>query len=242
MIGIVGFGRFGRLMARYLSLDRDVLVYNRTDRREEIVAAGAGCGTLEEVCRQPVVIVSVAISALESTLHTIAPLLKEGALVMDVASVKTLPVQWMERILPEHVSILATHPMFGPDSAQDSLSGRKIVLCPCRVESDCYRKVKDYLSAKDLVIIESTPEEHDRQAAVSLCLTHFIGRSLAEFGAGPLEIDTEGYKRLLHILGVVGKDTWQLFLDMQHYNPYAAEYRESFLKTMESISSKIDGM
>ena len=48
-----------------------------------------------------------------------------------------------------------------------------------------------------LVVIESTPEDHDKQIAVSLALTHFIGRALSEFGAGPLEIDTEGYSRLL---------------------------------------------
>jgi prephenate dehydrogenase len=48
-----------------------------------------------------------------------------------------------------------------------------------------------------------------------------IGRTLSEYGASPLDIDTEGYKRLLHILEVVERDTWQLFQDMHHYNPYA---------------------
>jgi len=48
-------------------------------------------------------------------------------------------------------------------------------------------------------VIEASPSEHDRQIAVSLALTHFIGRSLAGMGAKPQDIDTEGYKRLLHI-------------------------------------------
>ena len=35
----------------------------------------------------------------------------------------------MQELLPQDVSILATHPIFGPDSAADSLKGRKIALC-----------------------------------------------------------------------------------------------------------------
>ena len=80
------------------------------------------------------------------------------------------------------------------------------------------------------MVVESTPEEHDRQIAVSLALTHFIGRALSEFGAGPLDIDTEGYNRLLHILEVVTHDTWQLFMDMHRYNPFARQQREAFIE------------
>jgi prephenate dehydrogenase len=31
MIGILGFGRFGKLMAHYLAGDFEVMVYNRSD-------------------------------------------------------------------------------------------------------------------------------------------------------------------------------------------------------------------
>jgi len=40
-------------------------------------------------------------------------------------------------------------------------------------------------------------------------------------GAKPQDIDTRGIRRLLHILEVVGNDTWQLSPDMNRYNPYA---------------------
>jgi prephenate dehydrogenase len=123
----------------------------------------------------------------------------------------------MRKALPETVSILATHPMFGPDSAATSLRERKIVLCRERVPEGRYRRIKSYLSGKGLVLIEATADEHDRQIAVSLALTHTIGRSLSAFGARDLPIDTEGYRRLLHILGVVEHDTWQLFQDMNTY-------------------------
>lgn len=100
--------------------------------------------------------------------------------------------------------------------------------------------MKKYLIGKGLNVIEATPEEHDRQIAVSLALTHFIGRGLDEFGAKELTIDTEGYKRLLHILGVVTHDTWQLFRDMYRYNPYAREERLAFMAALKRLEEKLE--
>jgi prephenate dehydrogenase len=240
MIGIIGFGRFGKLMARYLAADFEVLVNNRTDKNAEIEAVGAHPASLQEVCVQDYVILSVPISSVQAMLKEIAPILKKDALVIDVCSVKTYPAQWMRELLPDTVSILPTHPMFGPDSAADSLEGRKIFLCKERIGEKIFGKIKAYLRSKGLEIIETLPEEHDKQIAVSLSLTHFIGRALSEFKASPLRIDTEGYKRLLHILEVVEHDTWQLFYDMNLYNPYAREKRIAFMAAMERIHSKLE--
>ena len=239
MIGIIGFGRFGKLMARYLALDFEVFIYNRSDKASQIREIGARPADLAEVCSQKVVILSVPISAMQDFLREISPLLRKDAVVADVCSVKVYPVQWMRELLPQSVSILATHPMFGPDSAAESLHDRKIVLCPVRIDDSRYGKIKSWISAKGMIVIETTPEEHDRQIAVSLCLTHFIGRSLEEFGAKELIIDTEGYKRLLHILGVVTHDTWQLFTDMNHCNPYAKESRSAFMEAMKRTEEKL---
>jgi prephenate dehydrogenase len=239
VIGIVGYGRFGKLTARYLSQDRSVVVYRRRETTGEPWEARVRFAGLAETCRQPVVILTVPISAMEAVLGEVAPLLKPGALVVDVCSVKELPIRWMREALPVGVSILATHPMFGPDSAADSLEGRKIVLCRERLPERLYRLVRRYLSGRGLAVIEAGAEEHDRQIAVSLALTHFIGRSLSGFGARGLAIDTEGYRRLLHILGVVENDTWQLFHDMHRYNAYAAETRRAFMDAMAAIERRL---
>jgi prephenate dehydrogenase len=240
MIGIIGFGRFGKLAAGYLAEDFDVFVFNRTNKSADIKKAGARKATLKTVCQQKIVILCVPISALKQVLVEIGPLLKKDAVVVDVCSVKVYPVQWMQTMLPETVSILATHPIFGPDSAADSLKDRKIFLSPIRIRKKQYQKIKTYLTSKELVLIESTPEDHDEQIAVSLALTHYIGRALSEFGAAPLEIDSEGYKRLLHILEVVEHDTWQLFYDMHRYNPYAQEKRAVFMQAMQKINEQIE--
>ena len=239
MIGIIGFGRFGKLAARYLSEDFDVTVYHRTDKSAEINRTGARAASLATVCRQDIVIPCVPISVLQEVLKDITPLLRPDGLMVDVCSVKEYPVRLMTDILPDTVSILATHPMFGPDSASDTLKGGKICLCKVRIAENRYQNIKAYLESKGLVVIEATPQEHDEQIATSLSLTHFIGRTLSEYGAKQLDIDTEGYKRLLHILEVVERDTWQLFLDMHHYNPYAKDKRIAFMEVMQDINSRL---
>ena len=240
-IGIIGFGRFGRLMARYLSPDGQVRGHDPRVSPEAIAAVGAAPASIGDVCRSDIVILAVPISHLQGLLSAIRPHLPPETLVVDVCSVKKQPVRWMQELLPETVDILGTHPMFGPDSAADSLEGCKIVLCPVRIDAKRFEKVRHYLGSKGIVMIETSAEDHDRQIAVSLALTHTIGRSLALFGARPQEIDTEGYRRLLRILEVVENDTWQLFEDMNRYNPYAQDARQAFITAMHVIEGKLRG-
>ena len=239
MIGIIGFGRFGKLMTRYLAEDCRVRVYDIAANAVEIESRGGVAASLEEVCAQSVVVLAVPISALQDVLQEIRTKLAPRTLIIDVCSVKALPLKWMVEILPAEVDILGTHPMFGPDSAGEALQGGKIVLCRERLAPKDYQRIKTYLESKGLIVIEATADEHDREIAVSLALTHTIGRALSEFGAGPQQIDTEGYKRLLHILEVVENDTWQLFEDMNRFNPYAAESRNHFLNAFQGIGDKL---
>jgi prephenate dehydrogenase len=241
MIGLIGYGRFGRLTVQNLAPDCPVVVFTRNqDKSEDIVQAGGRLVSLEEACAQQIVVLCVPISAMQTTLKQIAALVKKDSLIADVCSVKVYPVKWMKELLPESTQILATHPMFGPDSAAISLAGHKIVLCPVRIQPQRYTEITQWLRKKHLTIIETTPADHDRKIAVSLALTHFIGRSLAEFGALPLNIDTEGYKRLLHILDVTNNDTMQLFEDMHTYNPYADDKREAFIRAMEKMNTHLN--
>jgi prephenate dehydrogenase len=238
MIGLIGYGRFGRLTVQHFSPDCRVTVYTRNAAKaEDIQQAGGRLVSLAEACAQETIILCVPISALQATLCQIAPILAPGTLVVDVCSVKVLPVKWMREILPAHVEILATHPMFGPDSAANSLAGHKLVLCPERISAARLDDITAWLKKKKLQVINTTPDEHDQKTAVSLALTQFIGRGLSAFGAKPLDIDTEGYKRLLHILGVVENDTRQLFEDMHRYNPYAREKRQAFIEAIKKIDA-----
>lgn len=98
---------------------------------------------------------------------------------------------------------------------------------------------KDIFTNIGLVIKEMTCEEHDKYAAESQGVTHFIGRTLDDFGLKPTPIDTLGAEKLSEVTDQVRHDTWQLFLDLQRYNPYTKDVRKhlrsSFEKTYDAI-------
>ncbi|MBS1271988.1 MAG: T-protein [Candidatus Marinimicrobia bacterium] len=237
-IGIIGFGRFGQLMVEYLSEDFRVKVSSHSKDANTVGKSGGELTSLKEVCQCDAVIPAVPISAFGETMQRIAPMIA-GNLVIDVCSVKEYPVEQMRKYLTEETQILATHPMFGPDSAGDTVEGQKIVIHGVRVPDDLYACIKSYLKEKGLQVIEATPEEHDRQIARSQVLTHFIGRGLSIYGAKGIAIDTEGYKRLLHILDVVENDTPQLFTDMNKYNRFAEAARHEFIQALQEIEQEL---
>jgi prephenate dehydrogenase len=239
-IGIIGFSRFGQLLAKILKPYAEVIVCNRSDKSLEAKELGVEWSSLEQVSQCDWVIVSVAISATEEMIKQIAPLLKKGNLVTDVCSVKVLPSQWLEKYISQDNEIMATHPMFGPDSAKNGTKDLQWVLCPLRISESTLDKVKDVLNKLEVKIIETTPEEHDREAAVSLSLVHFIGRGLEESGFKEQEIKTLGFERLLRVMETVTNDSFQLFLDMQKYNPYAKEARERFIESLQKVDDKIN--
>ncbi|NQU79487.1 prephenate dehydrogenase/arogenate dehydrogenase family protein [Candidatus Woesearchaeota archaeon] len=216
MVGIIGYGRFGKFLAEHM----------------DAKVCDVDCGNLKEVCCEDVIIISVPISKFEIVLKQIKPLIKEQ-LVVDTCSVKEEPIRLMKEILPESCSILGTHPLFGPDSADST--EKKIAICRVRINDELYDKAKILLIEKGLKVIECTPEEHDRSAAKSQVITQFIGRALMEIGSGPLEIDTEGYRRLMKILGVVKNDTYQLFKDMNFYNRFSVAERKRLIESMIKI-------
>lgn len=239
-LGIIGFGRLGKLATKYLAQDFDLYVYDKINSSHEIERLGAKSCNLDEICKIDTIIPIVPMSEFENCIKEISQKINPNSLIIDVCSVKSYPVEVMQKYLPQKTSILATHPMFGPDSASDTLFGNKIVLCPVRINNKMYTNMKIYLERFGMKVIESTPEEHDKQIAQSLTLTHFLGRGLIEFGATGLEIDTKGYRRMMKILNTVQNDSWQLFEDMHRYNPYAQNVRDRFIQSLEKIAKKVD--
>lgn len=236
---MIGFGRFGRLLVRHAAKDFRVHVFDRVPQRRRIRALGGVPAALEEACRQDIVVFCVPIRALGAALRQAARFIRADAAVIDVCSVKEYPARVMRRTLPRTVEILATHPTFGPDSAAETLKDRKIALCRVRMGRKRYACIKGYLARKGLKVVEVSPREHDRQMALTLALTHFIGRGLIRFGADHLELDTEGYRRLMRILQTVQNDSWELFEDMNKYNAFARRARVKFLKSLREIDRKV---
>lgn len=238
-LGIIGCGRLGGLLVGLLARDFKVFVHDARPMPRRIRSLGGVPAALAEVCTQEAVILCVPIRRFEAALRRVAGLIRPGTLVVDTCSVKEYPARLMRKFLPRHAEILATHPTFGPDSAAETLQGLKIILCRQRVGGGRYLRIERYLRGKGLVIIESTPREHDRQMAHSLVLTHVIGRALIRIKARDVPMDTEGYKRLMRILQTVQNDSWELFEDMNRYNAFAPRLRKDLRSALVALERRL---
>jgi prephenate dehydrogenase len=125
---VVGLGRFGYFWADFLSSFTQTWAFNRNPQRA--TPPRVRRISVEELDQVDAVFLCVAISSVETVLKAIKPHLKPGTLVIDTCSVKVVPVQTMLDILGEDYRIMASHPMFGPDSAKEGVQGLPMVLYP----------------------------------------------------------------------------------------------------------------
>jgi prephenate dehydrogenase len=236
-IAIIGFGRFGKLLAEILSPYGDISVISRKPIKDNKYRQ-IEYKDLKDI---DWVIPSVPISSLKKVLKEIKPFLKKGSLVMDVCSVKVHPNKWMQEILSSDIQILASHPMFGPDSVKNGkLENLDIVFCPTRINKDKLKEVENIFKEMGLTVVETTPEDHDQQNAISLALVHFIGRGLKGIDVNHQKITTMGFKRLLQLKDNVTNDSMELFRDMNNFNPYAKEIRRKYVESLQKIDSMLE--
>ncbi len=232
-IGVYGLGRFGSFWARELA-KRGFLVYGY-GRSAKTAPTGVTLGTEEEILACDVLFYCVAISAFEEVLKRTAPKIKASTLVMDTCSVKMYPAKLMREYLDKDVPCIATHPMFGPDSGKDGIEGLPLVLCPVHAPDELVQQWVDEFSRWKLDVHRMSCDQHDREAAWSQGITHFVGRTLSELSLGETQLATTGYRSLISIVEQTCNDPLQLFYDLQRYNPYARQMRMGLKGAVDTI-------
>jgi prephenate dehydrogenase len=237
IVSVYGYGRFGRLWADILSEDFKVKVYSRRGLKVEEVSEKVEIEDISGIHECDVLFYCVAISSLEEVLKESKKYQKSDCLYIDTCSVKVMPVEWMKKNLPADSRIIATHPMFGPDSYFTSLEKLPIAMSDIRSKNDEFEFWRQYFETKKMRVEVMSPEKHDEMVAYSQGITHYIGRVLADLDLSTTPINTLGYIKLLDIIQQTCNDTWQLFCDLQKYNPYTKKMRKDLHGSLEKIYS-----
>ena len=237
-MSIIGCGNFGRLMVEQLKPYFTISINRRRNLAETARELDVEAVTIPEAGKRDIIMLSVPAQHIEVVLKEMAPTVRPGALVLDVASVKMHPVRLMEQLLPAHAEILGTHPLFGPQSAVNGIAGLKIVLCPVRTER--MDSIRSFCAETlGLRVFEVTPEDHDRQMAFVQGLNHFIMRAVGEMNLPHSELATPAYQRLLDMKHFVDRDTLDLFFTIQRENDFARDVREQFLASLMRVRDMI---
>ena len=183
-IGIIGLGRFGKVLVNILQ--KGYRIYGYDIGNIDSVPGVTVCG-LEKVLKQQVIFIAVPIRSFKSLIQLIAPKLRNDTTLIDVCSVKTFPVQVMKENLNNNIGIIATHPMFGPDSFQTN-NKLKMMMNKVNDPNNQFDAWKEFFENQRIKIIEMSPDDHDKMAAQSQGVTHFLGRMLKQFGLSLIHI------------------------------------------------------
>jgi len=225
---IGGQGAMGRCMAELFGdLGHAVMIADLDTPLTPVEAAAAA----------DVVVISVPIDVTVDVIRQVGPHVRPDALLMDVTSLKTAPL----RAMLEHSrgSVVGTHPLFGP--SVHSLQGQRVVLTPGRGAAGL-AWVRTMLAARGLVLVETTPEEHDRIMAVVQVLVHYatevLGATLARVGL-PLD-ETLRYMSPIYLMQVLlaGRHFAQspdLYAAIQMGNAATAEVTDAFIAAARDI-------
>ena len=234
-VGIIGFGRFGKVLANILQKGFYIKAY---DLNPNDGFHGVEFIELKSVLKEKVVFISVPIRHFESVILEISSKLNDGTTIIDVCSVKKHPVDIMEANLPDNVGIIATHPMFGPDSFRSN-NRLKMMMNNTRDVHGQFNFWRRFFKDQGIQVMEMSPDQHDHMAAQTQGVTHFLGRMLKEFGIKKTAIDTQGFRDLLDLVDQTCNDTWELYADLQLYNPYTKKMIKNLKESTDTLDNRL---
>ena len=242
-VSIIGFGRFGKTLYKLLRDDFEILIYDRGDLNTDSINLSSNTtisSSLTDVYNSELIFFCIPISAFESVIKKHKKYFNINNILIDVLSVKTYPKNiFLKYLKKTEYQALLTHPMFGPNSSKNGFVGLPIVLDKFRTNTKNYEFLKKYFLSKKLNVYEISTDEHDRLAAQSQGLTHFIGRLLQDLKFKKTPFDSLGTKKLHEVTEQTVNDTWQLFSDLQTYNPYTKRMRYQLGKSYHKLFNQL---
>jgi prephenate dehydrogenase len=233
---IGGSGRMGHWFAAFLdAAGKDVLLIGRNYKKLEQSRGSlkASLSTdIADAAAADAVIISVPVDYFEETVRKLSPHTHPRQIILDVTSVKALPVTIMHKYIKKG-QILGTHPVFGPGAR--SLANQNCVLTPTNErENGLAEKVKTFLESNGARVSLMTPDEHDDMMAVTLGLAHFIAiasaDSLVNFEK-LREMEAIGgitYKVLLTLVESVISEDAELYASLQMSLPRLPQFQQRF--------------
>ena len=234
-VGLIGVGRFGKVLANILKNGFNVKAYDIVSSK---ISNDLTKSDLDEILMLDNIFIAVPIRYFETLIKDISNKVIKNSTIIDVCSVKKHTSEVMLKHLPNEVGIISSHPMFGPDSF-DSKARLKMMMDKTRVDDKIFNYWKTFFKNQNINIIEMSPDEHDKIAARTQGITHLLGRTLKKFGIQKTSIDTKGYRDLIDLVEQTCNDTWALYSDLQLYNPYTNTMLKDLKYSLNQIEDKL---
>jgi prephenate dehydrogenase len=239
---IGGSGKMGLWFTRFLLKEgKDITLIGRSKAKLEEAKRKLNVSIttdIENAKLADVVLLSIPIDHFEETAKRLSPHIQPNQIILDITSVKLLPVEVMHRYL-NRGKVLGTHPVFGPGAR--SLANQNFVLTPTNEQENILaEKVRSYLETYEARVRLMSPREHDDMMAIILGLAHFIAiasaDSLINFERLK-EMEAIGgitYKVLLTLVESVISEDPNLYASLQMNLPGLPRFQERFQQSCQS--------
>ncbi|MBI1207010.1 MAG: prephenate/arogenate dehydrogenase family protein [Azospirillum sp.] len=192
-VALIGIGLIGSSLARRIRRDRLADAIVCAARSEATAARALALGLVDQagtdaaasVAGADLVILCSPVGTYAEIAAAIGPLLKPGAIVSDVGSVKQCVIRDVGPCLPDGVSLVPAHPVAGtehsgPDAGFPELfEGRWCILTPPPgTDPQAIERVAALWRCCGALIEVMEPAHHDRVLAITSHLPHLIAYTI----------------------------------------------------------------
>lgn len=239
-IAIIGFGRFGQLLADILhtQTNHDLIIIT-SKKMTPWSKRTRFTSDFTFLKKAEVIFPCVPIRHFKSTLEKMVHHIKKNVTVIDVCSVKILPTQVMLKLLPTGCTLIASHPMFGTASleANKGFQGLKWVFWNVRGDKKTFQDWHQLFTMLGFSLVELNPATHDRLVARSQVFTQIVGILMDKLHLEDTPINTVWFESLLKIKAVVISQNPELIEDMLHANPFSQVLLDDISHEIQLLSS-----
>jgi cyclohexadieny/prephenate dehydrogenase len=202
-VAIVGLGLIGSSVARGVKargLAPRVVGYDSSTkvhtRAKELAFCDRVANTPAEAVKDAeLVMIAVPVGATADAVKSVAPHLRQGAILTEVGSVKAAVIRQVLAVLPAHAIFVPGHPIAGtehsgPDAGFAELfEGRWCILTPCeRSSEEAVEKVAKFWKGLGSAVETMTPEHHDIVLAITSHIPHLIAFNIVGTAADVEEV------------------------------------------------------
>ena len=201
-----------------------------------------------ELKNMDLVVLATPLSVTDVVMNSLQNSLSAGTWLIDMASVKSAPLQQMIEKSNPDISIVGTHPLFGITG--DSISGQTVVLVPtCRDSNSLVEWLDHGLTQLGAKTLNVTAKKHDRYMLIAQTLTHFALMAFGQAVTKSLETDesleelrtfgTPPYLSMGNMTGRLLSQNHQLYAAIQQVDG-ADLIRASFAKAAQQLAESFD--
>lgn len=197
-VAVIGTGLVGASLGLALARLADVESIAGYDTDPAQVAEAHARGAVDRVAGSApeaaagadLAVIAVPVSAVAEVAAEVGPVLAEGAILTDVASVKTRVVQALQEAAPAHVHVIGGHPMAGSHetgaahASADLFVGATYLLTPTTyTDPGAFQRLHGLLTRVGARPLAVNPARHDLLVAVVSHLPQLAATTLMNLAA-----------------------------------------------------------